>query len=480
MRTNTKEDCFKEKKTETIILSDLEKIEIVTNGPNYLDIDEIDDFEYEYIDNKKEENKELIAELDKLKTRTFELYYKIDNQLTKELESNFKQSKLKINFIQIPKILKDGVLWTASEKSFIMYDCKFFRKISELKFEKECDIASAIELDNKDLVLLAFVKEGDSWCKILIYRLKNDKYELIQNINENQKGYSSQFVQYGFCGRSISKKPYNVEYIKKISGNRFICVNSYGFKIYASNEKQEYSIISLNEYLEGIKIIYEINPNKFIFGTEKRSSNDYIRYNNNILFQVVDLKEITKDEINKKLNELNEDDRDYLFFCFSKSNKESKVSEESKNILESLKVSCSFKTIFHYNRGEYSYIKDYIILKSKYMIILLDSSLFILNLDTKEILKKFDIKIAANDKYFIHVHICMKKWYNDVDNNFILFIYGNFYLFELFEEGKEIGLKILNHSYFHNFENRGDIEKLKEKENKFFIQDYSTNSIILY
>ena len=38
-----------------------------------------------------------------------------------------------------------------------------------------------------------------------------------------------------------------------------------GFKIYASNEKQEYNLISLNEYLEGIKIIHEISPNKFIF-----------------------------------------------------------------------------------------------------------------------------------------------------------------------------------------------------------------------
>ena len=481
MRTNTKEDSSKEEKTETIVLSDLEKIENVTQETSYL---EDDDFEYNIIDNNKGENKEFIAELDKLKTRTFDLYYKIDNQKTKELESVFKQSKLKINLIQLPKVLKDGVLWTSSKKSFIMYDSKFFRKISEILFENECNIASAIELDNKDLVLLGFVKEGDSWegtCKILIYRLKNDKYELIQIKNETQKGYSSQFVQYGFCSRSISKKPYHVEYIKKISGNRFICVNSYGFKIYASNEKQEYSIISLNEYLEGIKIIYEINPNKFIFGTEKRSSNHYIRYNNNILFQVVDLKEITKDEINKKLNELDESDREYFgFFYFSSSNQESKVSEESKNILESLKVSCSFKTIFHYNRGEYSYIRDYIILKNKYMILFLDSTLFVINLDTEEILKKFDIKIAAKDKYVNHVQICMKKWNNGEDNNFFLFIYGNFYLLELYEDGKEIGLKILNHSYFPNFENEGNVEKLAEKENKFFIQDYKTKSIILY
>ena len=103
-----------------------------------------------------------------------------------------------------------------------MYDSKFFRKISEIKLEYNCEITSAIELDNKDLVLLSFVKDK-TWerrCKILIYRLKNDKYELIQEINESQKGYSSQFVQYGFCSRSISKKEYQFEQQKKANNGR--------------------------------------------------------------------------------------------------------------------------------------------------------------------------------------------------------------------------------------------------------------------
>ena len=482
MKTN------KEEKTEIIVLSDLENMERFANGPSD-DIDEYDDdvdFEYQYINKNDEKNNELIKELDELKTKAFDLYYKIDDQKAKELESVFKQKKLGINFNQMPKVMKEGLLWTTSTNNFVMYDSKFFRKISEIKFDKDCNITSAIELDNKDLVLLAFVKEDvDSWhraCKILIYRLKNENYELIQTINESQKGYSSQFVQHGFCSRSISKKQYEVESIKKISGNRFICVNNYGFKIYASNEKQEYSLISLNDYLEGIKIIYEINPNKFIFGTEKISRNDYIRYHNNILFQVVNLKEITKEEINTKITELDENDRDYIGFgfYFSRPNKESKDSEETKKLLESLKVSCSFKTIFQYNRGEYSYIKDYTIFKNKYMILLLDCTLFILSLDSEEILKKFEIKFAISDKYFNHLNMHMKKWNNGEDNNFILFIYGNVYLFELHEDEKDINLKILNHSYFPNFANKRNVEKLTEKENKFLIPDEKTNNILLY
>ena len=486
MRTNIDEDLFKKENTETIVLSDLEKIETGNRGvsDDFEDYDLEDyDFGYKCIDNNIEKNKELIGELDKLKPKAFELYYKIDEQKAKELESVFKQAKLRINLNEKPKVLKDGVLWTSKE-SFIIYESKFFKKQFEIKFENDCDITSAIELDNKDLVLLAFIKDKDSWdrrCKILIYRLKNEKYELIQTISENQKGYSSQFVQYGMCSRSISKKPYRVEYIKKISGNRFICVNSYGFKIYASNEKQEYSLISLNEYLEGIKIIYEINPNKFIFGTVKTSSNHYIRYYNNILLQVVSLKEITKEEIDKKLNELDESDREYFgFFYFSKQNTENKYDEESKKLLESLKVSCSFKTIFQYRSGEYSCIKDYIVLKNKYMILLLDNTLFVLSLDSEEILKKFDIKISINDKYYSLFNIGIQKWNNSEDNNFILFIQGNIYLCELYEDRKEIRLKILNHSYFPDFANKRNVEKLTEKENRFYIPDIKANSISLY
>ena len=473
MLRNANEDLIESENHELIVLSDLEKIESLIEERSY----------YEKEDDKKEKNKDLKEKIEKLKAKTLELNYKIDEQRTKELESVFKQNKLKINLNQKPQILKDAVLWTSNE-SFIMYDSKFFRKISEIKLEYNCEITSAIELDNKDLVLLSFVKDKGTWerrCKILIYRLKNDKYELIQEINESQKGYSSQFVQYGFCSRSISKKEYQVEYIKKISGNRFICVNNYGFKIYASNEKQEYNLISLNEYLQGIKIIHEISPNKFIFGTEKRSSNHYISYYNNILFQEVSLREITKEEIDAKINELDESDREYYgFFYFSKSNTESKCSEESKKILESLKFSCDYKTIFQYKNGEYSYINDYEIYKNRYMILLLDSTIFILDLLNKEILKKFEIRITSNDIFLNRFNIVFKKWNNANDNNYILFIHGNIYLFEINIDSKGIELKILNHSYFPDFANIREVEKLNEKENRFFIPNREDNSISLY
>ena len=285
MRTKFDEDLIQEEKHDQILLSDLKNLEQLAKESQNNEEDES-------TEENKEKSKELTEELNKLKEKSLELYYNIDDKRAKEIETVFKQSKLKIDFKEKPGVLKDGVIWSSAKESFIAYDSIFFKKIFEIKFEQECDITSAIELDNKDLVLLAYVKKHDeNWnrsCKFLIYRLKENNYNLIQKINEGQKGYSSQFVQYGFCSRSISKKQYEVQYIKKISGNRFICVNNYGFKIYGLNEKQEYCLISLNEYLEGIKIIHEISPNKFIFGTEAHSRNSYIRYYNNIIFDEVD------------------------------------------------------------------------------------------------------------------------------------------------------------------------------------------------
>ena len=52
----------------------------------------------------------------------------------------------------------------------------------------------------------------------------------------------------------------------------------------------------------------------------------------------------------------------------SKPNKENKGKEETIKLLESLKVSCTFKRILHYYSGEYSNIIDHIILKNKYLI----------------------------------------------------------------------------------------------------------------
>ena len=264
-------DSSKDKEEEIIVLSDLQFL---------INNEKEDNHNYNYEEMLyypiKMSNKIKIDQnkLDKFKNESIELYYKLDNQKNKELESVFKQLKLKIKFNREPFLLRDKLLDTKSDKC-IIYDAQFFKKLYEIKLEQKCKIISAIELDNQDIVLVSTKNEIYI---ILIYRLKEQKYDLIQEINENQIGYRSQYVNYGFCSRSISKKEYSVEYVKEISGNRFFCINNYGIKMYSLNEKNEYSLVLLNEYSNGIKIIYEINKNKFIFGTEKKYRNMFISY----------------------------------------------------------------------------------------------------------------------------------------------------------------------------------------------------------
>ena len=68
-----------------------------------------------------------------------------------------------------------------------------------------------------------------------------------------------------FSGCMGFDKTYATSFIKEISGNRFICVSNYGFKMYSLNEKDEYSISLLEWYHEGLRSIIELDKNSFFF-----------------------------------------------------------------------------------------------------------------------------------------------------------------------------------------------------------------------
>ena len=58
----------------------------------------------------------------------------------------------------------------------------------------------------------------------------------MQRIEDDKTGYKTQNSYSGCMG---FPKKYSVEFVKDISGNRFICGSNYGFKIYSLNEKNE-------------------------------------------------------------------------------------------------------------------------------------------------------------------------------------------------------------------------------------------------
>jgi hypothetical protein len=435
------QDFYKNKKKVTIILSNLSNL---------------NDYRFsEYFNSGR-------LRYEKEKNDCLDLY-DVDNKKSKELESTFKKLKLKVYFKDEPKILKDGKFYTISQGCFFMYDDKLFNKLYKIKFGKDKNNKStAIQLDNNDLVL-------HSGNQLFIYRLKDGKYSLLQKIEENRGGFELQYSHSGCMGYP---KSYKVDFIKEISGNRFICVSNYGFKIYSLNKKNEYSIILLNEHYEGIEMIHEIDENKFIFCTNLYCGDSLGGPAHNILLiDLITLKGITKDEIDKKLQELTKkdyyyDEDDYYFGFNKKKNKKIIDKNEIKTVNESLKLTCKSNQIFEYSTySGFHNFNGYVIIKNKFFIIMIDNYIDIFDLFNGNNLKTYEILIDEEDNLY-KAKMKIKKWNNNEDNEFFLFENGNIVLFELKEEQtKEIKLKIINQSYYPDIKN---IEKLSEKNNKFY------------
>ena len=94
-------------------------------------------------------------------------------------------------------------------------------------------------------------------------------------------------------------KSFEAEFIKEISGNRFIFVSNYGFKMYSLSEKKEYKVTLIEEYYSYIETIIELDKNNFIFLTKK----DYGRGYKTIIDKI-SLKEISDSEKKEKLEKI--------------------------------------------------------------------------------------------------------------------------------------------------------------------------------
>ena len=474
---------FKENsREEIIVLSDLEildKDELSDyfcikpyNNPYY-----VPDDDNEIKQKAEEDKKTIIEKKNKIIKQSLELYNKIDKQKMKELVSAFNQITLKVIFNGEPKILREGIFYTLSDSCFKMYDSKYFKKLLEIKSHSL--IISAILLDNNDLI---FACSDFGIFQILVYRLKEKQYFEIQKIIEDGLGFQARYGNHGFCGNTAYKIKYKIDDLKAISRNRFICISNYGLKIYSLNENNEYSLVLLQEHLNDVKIIHEINNNKFILCTKKNLNDTYTKYNK-IIIEIVELKEITKQELDNKLIKLNSygyhlRDSDFEFPWFDDND----TNEKDENIykdklpkyIELLKLSCSFNEIIKLEKRYIDFhLSNYIIIKKKYFMVLIDNSIFIIDLFNGNLIKKYEILINlifnGNDSLFIYKFINIQKWNNPEDNEFIIFIEKNIILFELNEdENNIINLKILNKSYFPNIENESIFQNISEKINKFY------------
>ena len=145
--------------------------------------------------------------------------------------------------------------------------------------------------------------------------------------------------------------------------------------------------------------------------------------------------------------------------------------DELKKIIESLKYSCSIKATLKYNNNSNLHLSDSIIIKNKYLIMVIGVNILIIDLNEGKELKTYELLIdgifEGNDSLFMVDRIEMKKWSSAEDNQFIFIIGKNVILVELTEDEKDIQLKILNYSYFPNIMNSKNLKILSGKNNKF-------------
>ena len=293
---------------------------------------------------------------------------------------------------------------------------------------------------------------------LIIYRLKNGQYSLFQKIDENKAGYKQQM---SYSGCEAYPKAYKSLFIKEISGNSFICVSNYGFKIYALNEKNEYSIVMLERYHESIRKIYELDKNNFIFCSQIDCGASLGGPAHNILIlDKIKLKEITKEEKEKKLKEIS-NSRDYYGY-FNDKNEKKFTETENKNVLESLKFNCEYNEFFEFSTyGGHHYFRGEVILKNKYLLVGIDDNILLFDILSGNQLKRYTILIEGIDNLYLQKANII-KWNNKNDNEFFININGNIFLFRLTDEND---LKIIANSYFNDIIN---LIKLDEINNKFY------------
>ena len=378
----------------------------------------------------------------KISKAKLEYDIKVDKEENEELKQTFNEIKFKMHLPYVIKILTNGKPYTLVYGFFILYDDKTFKKLYEIKFESGTNIKSVIQLDNSDLIFLveknvpSLKAKYETLYKINIYRLKNNNYSLIQEINDERKDFELQKVFVGYGGY-IDKEYYPIK-LKDLSNNRFFSVSNYGIKLFSLNNNSNYVLASSRGIGENLNIIQEINPNDFVISYYKF----YPGYG------------LANYSQSKLIIE--------------------KISLNIKNAQEMLSLS--------YGDGGFNFYKlstENIILRKKFILIRIENYFLIFIISTGEFLKRFELKFNNNDNLF-NGSLCIKKWNNKKDNEFLLFAGNYIILFELDEYKLSLNIKayMVTESKLANMKDDENLIKINDEENKFYKID--KQNIIIY
>lgn len=377
----------------------------------------------------------VLKETIKITKAKLEYHIKVDKEENEELKNTFNEIKFKTHLPYKTKILKNGKFYTFAYGIFIIYDDKKFKKLYEIKFEKETNFRSVIQLDNNDLIFLMEKKvpslkfNYEILNQIMIYRLKDNNYYLIQEINDESKDFELQktFVGHG----NFIDKQYIPNKLKDLSNNRFFSLSNYGIKFFSLNNNNNYVLVSSRAFgdsLVKIDIIQESIKNYFIIS--------YYEFHPGYgLANYSDFKLIIE-----------------------------KISLKGTNSQQMLSL--------HYGDGGFNFYipsTEHMILKKIFFIIRVDKYILIFNIVSGNLLKRFELNFNNNETMF-NGTLCIKKWNNKKDNEFLLFSGNYIILFELNEYNLSLNIKayMATKSRIIDQKNDEDLIKINDEENQFY------------
>ena len=128
------------------------------------------------------------------------------------------------------------------------------------------------------------------------------------------------------------------------------------------------------------------------------------------------------------------------------------------------------------------YFSDFVVLKNKFFIIMVDKDIFFFNLETGKKIKRF--QIVVDNSCLMDI----KKWDCTENDEFILIVNNNIILFKLIEENtSKINLNISNYAYFPELDIKDNEEfilkgfkKINSQKNRFYIYNNKHNDILIY
>lgn len=304
-----------------------------------------------------------------------------------KLEKRFKYPRLRLKDEgDIIVEMKDKKIGIISKNILNIYETKSYQKIYEIKTDINEMIKNVTELDNYDLVIIL------SNYVIKIYTLKNEKYELFQIIND-ANGYKEKMKRRFNLFFKYKKIYYELKNIIKFSNNRFMTMANFGFKIYSKVKDSKYklSFANENESHDFINNIYVINENELIIIYDTYNYPTSMFGSANYIFEIDKFDIKTKSIIAK------------IYYKKESSNK-----------------------VYHFS--------DFVILKKKYLIIILAEKFYIVNIVENKIKSVTIPSWKYNNNYTYNNKAQIYGFESTNDDIFLLFQDKQFFVVQFNEK----------------------------------------------